>query len=482
LKLAFAVLIFLSFGIVVCAQTTLVSFPCDPVSALCPDGNRPGALVQASDGNFYGTTDASQQGVASPQGGTVFKVTAKNSQLTLLFTFLPKANGKFTDGSRPNTLIEGRDGFLYGTAAGGGANNNGVLFKLSKSGTGFKILHSFCSLANCADGSTPTSLILGSDGNVYGSTIAGPSSSPFCTNSGCGTIFRTTLNGNLTILHTFTGLADGFQPLGIIQGADGNFYGTNSAGSPVMSGNVFSLTAAVEFAIVHTFTVYKAPISGLMQAPNSNLFGVFFDAARSRQQQLFEVSPSGSGFQQLPPFGPTTGTFPMPSPIQASDGNVWTSTFQGGASNDGTIVKMSARNGAVLQTISFNGANGSSPHAALVQGADGKIYGTTTAGGVVSTGEQPGGTVFSLNAGLAPPKPSIATITPTTGSISSTVILSGGHFVGTTSLKFNGVAAMFQVLNVDSVQATVPAGATNGLISVTNAGGTTVSTQSFIVN
>jgi hypothetical protein len=249
-----------------------------------------------------------------------------------------------------------------------------------------------------------------------------------------------------------------------------------------MSGNVFSLTAAGQFAIVHTFSIYKAPISGLMPASNSSLFGVFFAAAGIRQQQLFEVSPSGSGFQQLPPFGPATGTFPMPSPIQASDGNVWTTTFQGGASNAGKIIKMSAQNGTVLQTISFSGANGSSPRAALVQGADGKLYGSTTAGGVVSAGEQPGGTVFSLNAGLAPPKPSIATITPTNGSTNSVVILSGGHFVGTSSVKFNGVAAMFQVLNVDSIRATVPAGATNGLISVTNAGGTTVSTQTFIVD
>jgi uncharacterized repeat protein (TIGR03803 family) len=174
--------------------------------------------LQASDGNFYGITDTSQQGVASPQGGTVFKVTAKNSRLTLLFTFLPKANGKFMDGSRPNALIEGRDGFLYGTAAGGGPNDNGVLFKLSKSGSGFKILHSFCSLANCADGSTPTSLISGSDGNVYGSTIAGPSSSPFCADSGCGSIFRSTLNGNLTILHTFTGFAERFPTVGDYSG------------------------------------------------------------------------------------------------------------------------------------------------------------------------------------------------------------------------------------------------------------------------
>jgi uncharacterized repeat protein (TIGR03803 family) len=461
----------------------IVTFPCVPNNGifLCPEGSSPGAVIQASDGNFYGTTSTSQQGASNPQGGTVFRVTPAG-QLTVLFTFLAVQNGKFLNGSVPNTLVEGNDGFLYGTAARGGTSNNGVLFRLNKNGSGLQILHSFCSFANCADGSTPNSLMQGNDGNLYGTTNAGPSTSQFCTDVGCGTIFRATPSGSVTILHTFTGVADGFQPLGLIQASDGNFYGTNNSGSVVMSGNVFSVTSGGLFTIVHAFSIYKAPLSGLMQASNGNLFGVFFFEAGNRQQQLFEVSPSGSGFQELPGFGPSAGTFPAPLPIQTSDGNIWTSTFQGGTSNIGTIVKMSPQTGAVLQTISFSGTNGSSPAGALVQGADGRIYGSTDAGGVVPTGDQSGGTVFRLNAGLTAPKPSITAITPSSGVVGSKVTLRGDHFIGTTALTFNGVAGGYQVLNRNFILAQVPAGATSGSISVTNAGGTTVSAQVYTVH
>jgi uncharacterized repeat protein (TIGR03803 family) len=120
----------------------LFGFPCDVVTGLCPDGSAPqGSLVQASDGNFYGTTIF---GTARPHGGTVFKI-SPSGQFTLLKMFVADASGHFSDGDFPvGGLVEGNDTLLYGSTRMGGAHDAGVIFKISKSG-GFKVLHSFCS-------------------------------------------------------------------------------------------------------------------------------------------------------------------------------------------------------------------------------------------------------------------------------------------------------------------------------------------------
>ena len=144
------------------AQITQVfSFPCpNTLSGVCTDGYAPNVLLQASDENFYGAAQLTTFGSSSPDGGTLFKVTPAG-QFTMLFTFKADANGNYVNGNNPATaLVEGNDGFLYGASYEGGATNHGALFRISKTGTGFTVLHNFCSAANCADGSNPGSLIL----------------------------------------------------------------------------------------------------------------------------------------------------------------------------------------------------------------------------------------------------------------------------------------------------------------------------------
>src|SRR4029077_5350596 len=151
----------------------------------CPQGGRPDVIMQASDGNFYGAAQVTDEGVSDPQGGTLFKLTPAG-EFTHLFTFT-QGSGGFLNGNNPaDGFVEANDGFLYGTTFNGGKHNDGVLFRISKTGTGFKVLHHFCSSANCADGSTPNGLLLGQDGNLYGTTLEGGLSVSPCPSSGCG--------------------------------------------------------------------------------------------------------------------------------------------------------------------------------------------------------------------------------------------------------------------------------------------------------
>jgi uncharacterized repeat protein (TIGR03803 family) len=221
----------------------LFSFPC-PAQQFgdCPLGYDPNTLIQASDGSFYGAAQLTTKGTSNPQGGTLFKITP-SGQFTLLFTFAAD-NGNYLNGNDPaSSLVEANDGFLYGTTALGGSTNNGVLFRIDKNGKNFQVLHNFCSEPNCADGGG-AGVILGHDGLLYGTTAYGGN----CTDgfNGCGTIFRFTPPSTLDTLLSLNGTTQGASPAGLVQGADGNVYGTAGSG-------VFRFTPEGEFTILSSF-------------------------------------------------------------------------------------------------------------------------------------------------------------------------------------------------------------------------------------
>jgi uncharacterized repeat protein (TIGR03803 family) len=435
----------------------------------CANGGEPFMLIQASDGNFYGTTLVSQAGISNPQGGSIYKITPAG-QFTLLFTFSPGAGNNYPDGDLPGAaLVEGMDGMLYGTAIFGGGNNAGVIFKIGKDGSGFQVVHNFCSQANCADGSTPVGLIQTKDGNFYGSVSSGGA-------HGFGAIFKMMPSGAFSLLHSLDGVNDAYEPSAIIQASDGNFYGTDHGTD--FNGQVFKVTPSGRFTVIHVFPFDDFAISPLLQASNGNLFGV--SATYTGGQQLYELAPTGGGFQSFPAFAPLIGVGNVPALIEASDGNLWETTFEGGEFGAGSIRTLS-RQGAVTRTFSFNGLDGGFPDSRLLQGADGKIYGTATGGGMVGKGLTADGTVFSLDAGLAPPEAAITAFKPGAGMVGAKVAIRGNHMIGTTAVSFNGVSASFTVLNVNFIVATVPAGASTGSIAVTNAGGTVVSAKQFVV-
>ena len=185
------------------------------------DGKEPvGDLVQATDGSLYGSTV--QEG-AGPygSGGTIFKITPGGS-LTTVYNFCSQSG--CTDGSLPRgALVQAANGNFYGITEFGGADDAGTVFKITPSGT-LTTLYSFCSQSNCTDGENPyAGLLLANNGNLYGMTYTGGL-------YGGGTVFEITPSGTLTTLYSFcsqSGCTDGTNPVGLlIQGTDGNFYGT----------------------------------------------------------------------------------------------------------------------------------------------------------------------------------------------------------------------------------------------------------------
>lgn len=233
-----------------------------------PDGASPGALIEAADGNFYGTT---YNGGAN-NDGTVFKVTSGGT-LTTLHSFAG------ADGSIPNGgLVQASDGNFYGTTELEGANGRGTIFKITPGGT-LTTLYSFCSQPNCTDGGGPIGvLVQATDGNFYGTTIGGGGESSE------GTVFKITPSGVLTTLHTFTG-ADGSAPFnGLVQASDGNFYGATSYGGPNNScpnsnlntcGTIYKITASGTLTMLYNFTGTDGatPQAALIQATDGNFYG-----------------------------------------------------------------------------------------------------------------------------------------------------------------------------------------------------------------
>src|SRR5439155_1191647 len=173
-----------------------------------------------------------------------------------------------TDGANPvAALVEAMDGNFYGTTPTGGSSGAGIAFKITPGGA-MTILHAF---TGGADGANPmTSLIQATDGNLYGTTKAGGASNH-------GTAFKMTPAGTFTRLHSFMAGSDGLKPVGaLVQGADGNFYGTTQNGGSGNRGTVFKITPTGLTTILHSFSGGAdgfEPLAALVQAPNGTLFG-----------------------------------------------------------------------------------------------------------------------------------------------------------------------------------------------------------------
>jgi len=340
-----------------------------------------GGLVQGNDGNLYGTTAYGGSG----NNGTVFRVTTNGLSTTLVWF-----NG--TNGSHPMAgLVQGSDGNFYGTTDCGGANeNNGTVFQMTPTG----VLTTLVSL-NGSNGSHPyAGLVQGSDGNFYGTTAWGGT-------YGFGTVFQMTPGGALTTLVSFNG-ADGCAPLApLVQGTDGNFYGTVSGDSGNGFGSVFQVTPA---GVLTTKVVFVSanqnPSGGLLQASSGLLYGttecggILNLNAGSGLGTVFKMTSAGA-LRTVASFGGTNGSHCISGLVQGSDGNFYGTTAGGGmggcpTGGGGTVFRMTPP-GALTTLVSFNGADGSSPQSALIQGTDGNFYGTTTYGGPCG-----GGTVFQV--------------------------------------------------------------------------------------
>ncbi len=264
--------------------TTLYSF-C--AQSGCTDGEYPVAgLVQGTDGNFYGTTP---EGGANG-GGTVFKITPTGT-LTTLYSFCAQNN--CADGANPAAgLVQATDGNFYGTTYAGGANGYGTVFKITPSGT-LTTLYSFCSKGGCADGSYPEAgLVQATDGNLYGTTFAATFDGGA---NGDGTVFKITPSGTLTTLYSFSG-PDGANPwAGLVQATDGNFYGTTYAGGANGDGTVFKTPLTGILTTLHSFdgTDGAGPEAGLVQATDGNFYGTTFYGGTNGAGTVFRLVSVG---------------------------------------------------------------------------------------------------------------------------------------------------------------------------------------------
>jgi uncharacterized repeat protein (TIGR03803 family) len=397
----------------------------------------------------------------------------------------------------PAILAQGRDGKLYSTATDCDTNRFGAVFNMSTFGTS-DFLHYF----DGADGSTSNSgLTLGTDGNFYGTATKGGADN-------FGTIFRVTSSGSLTTLHSFTNGADGASPYGPpVEGADGNFYGTTSAGT------AYKITSS------GTFTSLGAIPGGsyapLLLGADGYFYGTTFDGGTGGLGTVFKMPPRG-GATIIYSFDNTHGANPFAAVIQANDGNFYGTASAGGALKGGVVFKLTPR-GAISVLHNFDPDNlldGYGPTAALVQATDGNFYGAAAEGGpgdgilfeVTSSGSYsfvsyfgtsqidpqsslmqhtngqiygmlPGGAVYGLDVGLAP---FIKTL-PITGRVGKALGILGEGFTGATSVKFNGTTASFTVVSDTYISTSVPAGVTTGFVTVASPAGALKSNLKFRV-
>jgi uncharacterized repeat protein (TIGR03803 family) len=352
-----------------------------------------GTLIRGSDGNFYGTTYNGGTGGGTAPGtagnGTVFRITPTGEE-TILHLFAGGPN----DGANPSVLIQGQDGNFYGTTSNGGANYRGTAFKLTPEGVE-TILYSFGAGTENPSGG----LLQGSDGNFYGTTEFGGASN-------LGSVFKLTPEGVETLLYSFKGGPDGTYPAGqLVVGSDGNFYGVTPTGgsgncpygtsqpAPQPCGTVYKVTPQGVETVLYFFSGPDGayPNGGLVQGSDGNFYGTTIGGSGSGTLgTVFEISPEGTE-TTLVTFtdASQTGANPQTGLVVGSDGNFYGATGGGGANASGTMFQLTPA-GALTVLFSFQSAGPAPADQAgpqnLLAESDGSFYGTTAYAGAFSVG------------------------------------------------------------------------------------------------
>jgi uncharacterized repeat protein (TIGR03803 family) len=425
------------------------------------------ALVQGLDGNFYSTLAGGEIGFA----GNVYQMTPGGTY-TSLYDF-SGANGQFPFAP----LVLASNGYFYGSTQQGGEALEGNIYRMTASGR-VTNLYSFCT-TDCSDGGYPSgALVQLGNGDLYGTTAS--------------TIFKITLAGSLTTLYNFcpgtTCSANGPPNLsGLTLGSDGNFYGLTNSGGTSSDGTVFKITPSGTLTTLYNFsgTDGSNPVGPLAQYTDGSLYGVTYSGGTGVNRAcnsgrscgtIFKISTAGA-LTTLRDFSGTDGANPYAGLVFASDGNFYGTTDLGGnnQNNAGTVFVVSP-SGALKTLYDFCAQiyclDGSGPRTSLLQATNGILYGTAAQGGT-----QTNGTFFSFSFGL----PAFVKTTPAVGNVGTKVIILGNGLTGTSSVTFHGVSAAFNVVSDTEITATVPTGATTGRIMVTTPTATLATNVSFRV-
>lgn len=445
------------------------------------DGEFPqSGLSLGFDGNFYGTTEEG----GTLRKGTVFKITPSGG-MTVLYEFTDR-----TDGAYPwAPPIQAPDGNIYGVTDNG--TNQGRAYRITSSGT-FSVIATLPS-------ETQAPLILGADGNFYGTT-------PYGGTFNQGTVFQLTTKGKLKIVHSFG--ADGLHPGGpVLQAADGKLYGVTTWGGTIGVGTVFTMTTGGGgYKVLHNFQTSEGvnPNSGLVQGSDRFLYSVATSGGANGVGSLYKINTSGTTFSVLYNFAKTGGYNPTGTPTLHTNGTIYGVTQTGGSQlplygvlysfNNGLkpfaslVVIWSGKVGTQVGIIGqgFSSATGvkfGSGAGTFTVVSDTYMIATAAAG--ATTGNV---TVLEPGGNLATPQvfkviPSLLKFTPTSGPVGTSVVITGQSLTQTTTVTFGGVKATSFTVNSDTqVTATVPAGAKTGKVGIKTKGGSATSSGTFTVN
>jgi uncharacterized repeat protein (TIGR03803 family) len=451
------------------------------------DGAVPQAgLIQGTDGNLYGTTtDGGTSDNCVYRCGTIFRVTPTGS-LTSLYSFCEQSS--CPDGSNPSAgLVQAGEGDFYGTTAFGGSSPNcdsgcGTVFKFTRDGM-LTTLHSF----DLADGYLPIApLIQDSDGNLYGTTVYGGQGTCNAGGgfTGCGTVFRITPSGTLTTLHSFDGSDGSFPYSALLETADGDFYGQTSTGSGG-GGTAFKMTPEGKLTTLNYFGSY-GPDGALIQGLDRNFYGTTYGGGgNTNAGTVFKMTPTGV-VTTLHSFDGEDGQNPNTGLLQATDGNFYGTTFIGGMryALDGTIFEITPQGAFTTLhefcSVGYKCADGFEPELApLIQHTNGIIYGAIDQGGSRESFNQfdAYGTIVTIDMGLGQ---FVAFVRPF-GKVGQSGGILGQGFTGTTSVSLNGTPASFTVVSDTYIRGTVPVGGTTGYVTVTTPSGVLTSNVPFHV-
>ena len=369
---------------------------------------------------FYGTVFGGFNG--DPNRGSVFRLGPDGFPVTL-YQFL----GIPQDEANPTILIGAADGNLYGATAPKAVGDlNGMIFRLTPSGT-FTAIHRFVD----GKGTHATSLIQAADGNFYG-TAAGDSSGGFFNHPpsmhNAGVFFRLTPAGVFTALYNFTGGADGSLPNSLVQGADGNFYGSTLCGpeSPANTftglGKIFKITPAGAMTTLYSFTggIDGGNPGKVIQGSDGNFYGI---TTYPSIAQVFKVTPAGAR-NTIFRFEGNNGSGPSRL-IASTDGNVYGTTQNGGIPQAGSIFGINPA--GLVTTYIFDGAGTGGCPSQLFEGEEHNLYGAAAMGGAFNNG-----TIFRLN--MAPPR-NLLNISTRLQVLTGDRVLIGGFIITGTDPK-----------------------------------------------